>query len=190
VYIVRDDNSLCAANEEGEIVHTGLGVMSGYLDGKDPQNKLRSNPFHGPQDRSPVAIYTGDMGYMDEAGYLFVTGRRDGMMKVSGNRVYPKEIVGQLLMIPGVLDGQVVGIKDDDGDAQLVAFAVVGDSSVTSPQIRRELASRLPTYMVPRQVVLLSALPRTASGKPDVPRLMELGKESLAAEDRMQPVRR
>src|SRR5207244_10114403 len=48
VYVVRADNSVCHSNEEGEIVHTGLGLMLGYLDGQDSQAKLRSNPFRGP----------------------------------------------------------------------------------------------------------------------------------------------
>lgn len=180
IYIVREDNSLCNANEEGEIVHTGLGVMLGYLDKRDPQNKMRENPFYGPKDSSRLAIYTGDLGYVDESGYLYINGRRDAMLKVSGNRVYPKEILRQLLTIQNVRDGEVIGIKAEDGQTQLLAFAVVSKGAWKDMDIRRELANRLPTYMVPRQVILLTELPRTASGKPDRPALMRLGCETLS----------
>ena len=81
--------------EEGEVVHTGLGTMDGYLDG-DNHEKLRPNPFRGPRDSNALAVFTGDYGYLDHDGYLFLRGRRDAMVKIAGNRVYPREIVEQL----------------------------------------------------------------------------------------------
>ncbi|MGE5611056.1 MAG: AMP-binding protein, partial [Bacillota bacterium] len=180
VYTVRQDNTPCAPNEEGEIVHTGLGTMLGYLDRQDPQSKLRPNPFQGESDPSPTAVYTGDLGFIDQDGYLFICGRRDAMLKVAGNRVYPMEVVSQLTATGLVRDAEVVGVKGD-GKTQLVAFVVLPTGSKTLPaDIRRELAARLPSYMVPQQVVILPALPRTANGKPDRPAMIERANAMLA----------
>jgi acyl-CoA synthetase (AMP-forming)/AMP-acid ligase II len=168
VYIVREDGTRATPHEVGEIVHTGMGVMLGYLDGEDPQNKLRPNPFFGPDDDAADAVFTGDQGYLDEDGYLYLVGRRDEMLKVSGNRLYPREISDQLVAIDGVAEAEVVGVKLDDDDTHLVAFVVRESSSALQPpMIRRALALRVPSFMLPEHVVLLPAMPRTANGKPD-----------------------
>jgi len=168
VYVVREDGTLAEPHEVGEIVHTGMGVMQGYLDGDDPQNKVRPNPFFGPDDEALRAVFTGDRGYLDEDGYLYLVGRRDEMLKVSGNRLYPRAVSDQLAAIDGVAEAEVVGVKLDDDDTRLVAFVVREPSSSLQPMmIRRELALCVPSFMLPEQVVILCALPRTANGKPD-----------------------
>lgn len=168
VYVVREDGTLAAPHEVGEIVHTGLGVMLDYLDGDDPQRKRRPNPFFGPDDDAAYAVFTGDQGYLDEDRYLYLLGRRDEMLKVSGNRLYPREISDQLAAIDGVAEAEVVGVKLDDDGTHLVAFVVPESSSALQPMmIRRALALRVPSFMLPEQVVILPALPRTANGKPD-----------------------
>jgi acyl-coenzyme A synthetase/AMP-(fatty) acid ligase len=168
VYVIRGDGTPARAREVGEVVHTGMGVMLGYLNGGDPQGKLRPNPFFGPDDPAPLAVFTGDQGYLDGDGYLYLLGRRDEMLKVSGNRIYPREISAQLAAIDGVAEAEVVGVKLDDGDPHLVAFVVPESSHSLPPMmIRRALAMRLPSFMLPGRVVSLPALPRTANGKPD-----------------------
>jgi acyl-coenzyme A synthetase/AMP-(fatty) acid ligase len=171
IRVIREDQTICAPGEEGEIIHTGLGTMLGYLDGADPQDKLRPNPFQ-PDDPATMAIFTGDLGHMDEAGYLFLHGRRDAMLKISGNRVYPREVANHILALPGVLDAEVVGVKSPDGQTRLIAFVVAWEA-MDGPGLRRALVARLPSYMLPEQVVPLAAIPRTASGKPDRPALTD-----------------
>jgi acyl-CoA synthetase (AMP-forming)/AMP-acid ligase II len=178
LYVVREDGSLCQPNEIGEIVHTGLGVMLGYLNGGDPQHKLRPNPFHSEEDNSSNAIFTGDLGYLDEDGYLFLKGRRDAMLKISGNRVYPREITNQLILLDQVQEAEVIGLKTQQGETILIAF-IIPKTEVTSLQIRRYLANLLPSYMVPQEVMILTAVPRTASGKPDYPALVEQARNLL-----------
>jgi acyl-CoA synthetase (AMP-forming)/AMP-acid ligase II len=168
VYVVRADGTPAGPHEVGEIVHTGMGVMLGYLDGDDPQHKLRPNPFYGPDDEAALAVFTGDHGYLDEDGYLYLVGRRDEMLKVSGNRLYPREVSDQLAAVDGVAEAEVVGVKRDDDETHLVAFVVQGPSRALEPMvIRRELALRVPSFMLPAHVVILPAMPRTANGKPD-----------------------
>ena len=66
------------------------------------------------------AVYTGDVGHLDEDGYLFLLGRRDSMLKIMGNRVYPDEVAAQLLALPGVLQAEVVGVNRGDSGARLL----------------------------------------------------------------------
>ncbi len=167
VYVVREDGSRAAPGEHGEVVATGLGVMLGYLDGSDEQNKLRDNPFQGSADGAMKAIYTGDAGYLDDEGYLYLLGRRDSMLKIMGNRVYPGEVAAQLLTLPGVHQAEVVGVERGDGGPRLYAFVVADPDAPAGEELRRQVASRVPAYMVPAAVFVLDAIPRTASGKPD-----------------------
>ena len=180
VYVVRDDGGVAAPRERGEVVASGLGVMLGYLDGADEQKKLRENPFRGAQDPGSQAVYTGDVGYLDEDGYLFLLGRRDSMLKIMGNRVYPDEVAAQLLALQGVLQAEVVGVNRGDSGARLYAFVVLGADAPAADELRRQMATRVPAYMVPAFVLTKDAIPRTVSGKPDRPALVA---EALAGVD-------
>jgi acyl-CoA synthetase (AMP-forming)/AMP-acid ligase II len=178
VYVVRDDGRLCAPGEVGEVVHTGLGLMAGYLsDGAEPAaapRKLRPNPFRGDADPSPWAVFTGDMGYLDADGYLFLKGRGDGLVKVMGNRVYPQEVTNQIVAIPGVHDALVTSVPRPDGQTALVAFvAPAAEADLAAAGIRKALGKRLPGYMIPERILVVKEIPRTASGKPDQRRLLQ-----------------
>jgi acyl-coenzyme A synthetase/AMP-(fatty) acid ligase len=90
------------------------------------------------------------------------------MLKVSGNRLYPREVSDQLAAVDGVAEAEVVGVKRDDDETHLVAFVVQEPGRALQPMvIRRELALRVPSYMLPAHVVILPEMPRTANGKPD-----------------------
>jgi len=113
-------------------------------------------------------VFTGDQGYLDEDGYLYLVGRHDEMLKISGNRLYPRAVSDQLAAIAGVAEAEVVGVTLDDDETRLVAFVVQEPSSALQPMmIRRALALCVPSFMLPKHVVILRALPRTANGKPD-----------------------
>jgi acyl-coenzyme A synthetase/AMP-(fatty) acid ligase len=102
------------------------------------------------------------------------------MLKVAGNRIYPKEIVSQILTLEQIQEAEVVGIKTITGDTHLFAFVVTAPTvELTSQQIRRQLAALLPSYMVPREVTIVTSIPRTASGKPDYPALTHDAKQLL-----------
>jgi acyl-CoA synthetase (AMP-forming)/AMP-acid ligase II len=168
VYVVREDGGLAQPHEVGEIVHTGLGVMLGYLDGDDPQHKRRPNPFFGPDDEASWAVFTGDQGYLDDEGYLYLIGRHDEMLKISGNRVYPRAISEPLAAIDGVAEAEVLGVTLGDGESHLVAFIVQGSSHAWQPTLlRQQLARQLPAFMLPQHIEILPEMPRTAHGKPD-----------------------
>ena len=180
VYILREDGTCAEPGEEGEIVHTGLGVMSGYLDGGN-KSKIRSNPFRSNEDQNERAIYSGDIGWLDEEGFLYVRGRNDGMLKLSGNRVYPNEVANTLTQAAGVHQVIVVGIEQG-GDTVLVAFVEPNSAEIQPMEVTRSARELLPTYMVPKHIEVLNTLPKTVSGKVDIPALQELAKTKLKGE--------
>lgn len=179
VYVVREDLTSCAPLEPGQIIHSGLGLMLGYADGRDSEDKLRPNPFFGPADSSRMCVFTGDMGYFDEAGYLYVNGRGDGMLKIAGNRVYPREIVEQLLKIENIEQAEVIGTATVMGATRLLALVVPAKGAQLVPaQLKRSAARLLPSFMLPHDFIVLPEMPRTASGKVDRPALVELAAQS------------
>jgi acyl-CoA synthetase (AMP-forming)/AMP-acid ligase II len=104
----------------------------------------------------------GDIGHLDEEGYIYVEGRTDDMVAIGGENVYPIEIEETIERIPGVREVAVVGIPDDEYGHLLAAF-VSGDASPEeiTDMCKRELAS----YKVPRRIEVLEELPRTTTGK-------------------------
>ncbi|HEX2078204.1 MAG TPA: AMP-binding protein [Longimicrobium sp.] len=172
--VVDEEGRPCAPGETGEVVHAGLGTMLDYLGGGG-EGKLGTHPA---VPGLPV-VYTGDLGWLDADGYLYLAGRRDGMVKVSGNRVFPAEVANHAAALPGVAEAQAVALPGA-GDAALACFVVLHPGAEPDPAgLRRALAQRLPSYMVPRDVVVLDEMPRTPSGKPD---LQELARRAAAPE--------
>jgi acyl-CoA synthetase (AMP-forming)/AMP-acid ligase II len=175
--VVDEHGRSCGPYEVGEVVHSGIGVMLGYLGGPDIDGKRRHNTFGLDEHDSEFVIWTGDLGYMDDEGFLFLKGRRDGMLKVAGNRFYPDEIASALLALPGVSDAEVIGAVSDAVENVVAAFVVADGSAWTTDSMQRALRDRLPSYMVPSSVVMLPSMPRLPNGKPDRVRLRQLASQ-------------
>jgi acyl-CoA synthetase (AMP-forming)/AMP-acid ligase II len=104
----------------------------------------------------------GDLGRMDDDGYLFVEGRADDMVVVGGENVYPIEIEEVIESISGVDEVAVLGVTDEEYGEVLAAF-VVGD--VSEDEVTKTCKDELASYKVPRRVEKLDELPRTSTGK-------------------------
>jgi acyl-coenzyme A synthetase/AMP-(fatty) acid ligase len=103
------------------------------------------------------------------------------MLKVEGNRVYPQEVSAHIARLASVSEAHVVGVVDEGKRLRLVAFLVLSaGAALDAQQLRRELLLRLPSYMVPNEIVFLNDVPRTASGKPDMPALKAQAERHLA----------
>lgn len=177
-HIVDDQMLPCAPLQDGEIFHTGLGVMRGYLRGGHSGTKLIENPFLATGDLAKTAIRTGDFGYVDDKGFLFVRGRKDEMIKIQDNRVYPDEIAAQTVLVEGVCGAEVVGFRMLDGTTKLAAFLQIDkNSSLTAVGIRAELRKKLPSYMIPSLIEVCEIYPKTSNGKTDRQRLVQLAGE-------------
>lgn len=151
--------------EAGEIVVRGPTVTPGYW--RRPEataEKFRDGWFH-----------TGDVGYMDADGYLYVLDRREDMFVSGGENVYPAEIEAALREHPAVAEVGVVGVPDEKwGRAPAAAVVLRQGASVSAEELARFCRERLAGYKVPKRFAFLVELPRTASGKLLRRRLKEL----------------
>ena len=109
---------------------------------------------------------TGDTGYLDAAGRLWVSGRDDDMIISGGENVYPGEVEEVLAGVPEIAEATVVGVPDEDFGQRLAAYVVLHSAgSMTADDVRGLVRRRLARFSVPRDVVFLDALPRNATGK-------------------------
>ena len=146
------------AGEVGEIVVAGPTVCAGYL--------------HRP-DATAAAIrggwlHTGDLGWRDGEGYLYVADRRDDLIVSGGENVYPAEVESALLEHTAIEECAVVGLPDDRWGARVVAVVVphAGVEAPSTAALEAHLRSLLAGYKLPREIIVeAEPLPRTASGK-------------------------
>ncbi len=109
---------------------------------------------------------TGDIGYLDDAGRLFVVGRDDEMIVSGGENVYPIEVEKVLASHPAVADTSVLGVDDVQFGQRLAAFVVLKPgASVSADLLKQHVREQLANYKVPREIVFLDELPRNAVGK-------------------------
>ena len=111
-------------------------------------------------------VSVGDMGYLDDEGFLFVCDRASDMVISGGVNIYPAEIEHVLITLPGVADCAVVGIPDDEFGESLAAQVVAETGAkLDAEAIRRMLSERIAGYKVPRRIDIVEALPRDDNGK-------------------------
>ncbi|MUL63370.1 acyl-CoA synthetase [Mycobacterium sp. CBMA 234] len=114
---------------------------------------------------------SGDVGYLDVAGRLFVVGRDDEMIVSGGENVYPIEVEKTLSTHPEVAEATVLGVDDEQYGQRLVAFVVLTDTAdpaaVTEETLKQHVRENLANYKVPRSITVLSELPRNSTGKID-----------------------
>jgi O-succinylbenzoic acid--CoA ligase len=150
---IEVDGGPAEPGEVGEIVVAGPTVCAGYLHRADATAEAIRDGW----------LHTGDLGYLDGEGYLYVADRRDDLIVTGGENVYPAEVESALLGLEGVRDCAVVGVPDERWGA-LVTAVVTGDADpgALAEPLRRVLAG----YKVPRRFERWDGeLPRTASGK-------------------------
>ena len=109
---------------------------------------------------------SGDMGYLDRNGRLFVVGRDDEMIVSGGENVYPIEVEKTLATHPEVAEAAVIGVDDEQYGQRLAAFVVLtAGASATPETLKQHVRENLANYKVPRQITVLSELPRSSTGK-------------------------
>lgn len=163
-----------AVGEVGEICVSGHGLALGYL---NAPVLTRERFVTVTTDGLPRRVYrTGDLGLVDDRGVLHFRGRLDRQVKIAGNRVEPAELETVSTGVPGVRRSRAMPIpalsgKGCDG----LALYYTAEPGAPGPAaLRRYLASRLPSYLVPRTVRRIDAFPVNATGKVDAEALMEL----------------
>ena len=157
VQVVGEDGTERPRGEPGEVVVRGYNVMLGYLD--DPEQTAEAIDADG-------WLHTGDVGVMDERGYLRITDRTKDMFVVGGFNAYPAEIENLMLRNEKIAQVAVVGVPDDRMGEVGMAFVVLRPGEQATPDelvawCRDEMAN----YKAPRHVELVDALPLNATGK-------------------------
>lgn len=165
VLVLRPDGSACDPGEHGEIVHRGALVAAGYWnDAERTAQRFRPIRRGAGQQFAEKAVWSGDVAYRDEEGFLYFVGRTDDMIKTSGYRVSPTEIE-EVVYASGLVGEAVAFGVVDERLGQQIVLAVTGEPD---PAILRKTLERdLPRYMLPQQILLLSELPRSGNGKFD-----------------------
>lgn len=142
--------------EVGEICIRGPQVMTGYWQRKgETDNVMTEDGF----------LKTGDMGYMNHEGYVFLVDRKKDMILVSGFNVYPNEVEEAVAMHPGVRDVAAIGVPDERSGEVVKIFVVRKDPALTAEALIEHCRRELTGYKVPRHVEFRDDLPRTNVGK-------------------------
>ncbi len=182
VLVVRPDGSLCDPYEHGEIVQRGALVAQGYWnDPERTKERFRPVPSGAPSlnggcGNPEIAVWSGDVGYRDEEGFLYFVGRTDEMIKTSGYRVSPTEIEEAVYATGLVTEAVALG-RADELLGQHIVLVVAGQTDERT--LRTALGDALPGYMRPREIIFRERLPRSPNGKFD---RAELRRELCAAD--------
>jgi acyl-CoA synthetase (AMP-forming)/AMP-acid ligase II len=109
---------------------------------------------------------SGDIGYLDSEGRLFVVGRDDEMIVSGGENVYPIEVENVLATHADVAEASVIGVDDEQYGQRLAAFVVLKDTATATPDtLKAYVRDNLANYKVPREIFVLDELPRGSTGK-------------------------
>ncbi|ORB28303.1 acyl-CoA ligase FadD12 [Mycolicibacterium parafortuitum] len=142
--------------EVGQIFVRSGTLFDGYTEGSAGTDKAFHDGF----------MASGDLGYLDDAGRLFVVGRDDEMIVSGGENVYPIEVEKTLTVHPEVAEATVLGVDDAEYGQRLAAFVVLTDGSSVNPDdLKQHVRDNLANYKVPREITILPELPRGSTGK-------------------------
>jgi fatty-acyl-CoA synthase len=148
---------ITAPRTNGEVITSGPNIMKGYW----------NNP-----DATAAAIdtegwfHTGDIGYLDEDGFLYIADRLKDMVITGGENVYPAEVESALYEHPAIAEIAVIGLPDEQwGEAVVAIAALKPNATLDVEELRAFGSERLARYKLPRRLELLSALPRNPAGK-------------------------
>ncbi|MGC5617220.1 acyl-CoA synthetase [Georgenia sp. Z1491] len=143
--------------EVGEVIAQGPNVMRGYWNRPDATEEVLKDGWY----------HTGDLGSFDPDRFLTVRDRLKDMYISGGENIYPAEVENALLDLPGVADAAVIGVPDERWGEVGHAYVVAGEGEggLDPDLVTRELGERLARYKVPKEIVVVDELPRTATGK-------------------------
>lgn len=157
VSVVDGTGAICETGESGELVVSGPMVTAGYLDDETTERRFSS-----------LGLRTGDRGYRDSSGRLYVQGRVDDTIITGGENVHPSEVEAALRSHPAVETCAVVGVPDSEWGQRVSALVVpAGDATPAAETLESHCRDHLAGYKRPRTIEFAEKLPRTASGTVD-----------------------
>ena len=163
--IVDENGVSVSVGEVGEIICKSPLATQGYYENPQATEASFRNGW----------FYTGDLGYFDEDGYLYISGRKKDMIKSGGVSIYPLEIESVLYSHPKVLEAAVIGVPDSEWGEAVKAVVVIRDDALGAEgELITFCKQRLAGYKVPKSVQVLPSLPHTETGKVAKEKLKEL----------------
>lgn len=163
--IVDDSSQPVKVGEVGEIICQSPLATHGYYKNPDATNASFRNGW----------IYTGDLGYFDEEGFLYVAGRKKDMVKSGGISIYPLEIESVIYSHPAILEAAVIGVPDPQwGEAVKAVVVLKSDTAIRAEDLLAFCKERLSAYKVPKSVEFRDSLPHTEVGKVNKVKLREM----------------
>ena len=158
VRVVRPDGVDCAVDEIGEIIIGGPGNMSGYWNNHELTTQVLRHGW----------LHTGDMGYLDGDGFLFVADRKKDMIISGGENIYSRQVEEALMLHPAIEEVAVIGVPDQEWGESVKACVVLrSGQSADFDELVEHCRKNLASYKKPRTIVFLDALPRMHNGKID-----------------------
>jgi acyl-CoA synthetase (AMP-forming)/AMP-acid ligase II len=162
VAVAGEDDQLVPTGELGEVIMRGRWLFEAYWDNPE----LTAATYRGGWLRS------GDVGYLDAEGYLYLVDRKKDLLIIGGANIASKEIEDVLYEIPGVLEAAVVGVPDDEwGERPHAVLAPAPGHDLDAGAVHAHCRDRLPTIKRPVRVTILEAMPKTSTGKISKPQL-------------------
>jgi long-chain acyl-CoA synthetase len=164
IYDADEGTRILPAKEVGEICVAGLQLMEGYWN--RPADTAAVLRDHADADGTRRWLHTGDLGYLDEDGYVFIVDRKKDMIKTSGFQVWPREVEEVLATHPAVAEVGVAGVSDPVKGEVVHAWVVLrSGQTATEQDLRAYCRERLAHYKVPARIEFRSELPKTMVGK-------------------------
>jgi acyl-CoA synthetase (AMP-forming)/AMP-acid ligase II len=156
LFVADQNGSPLPPNTEGQLVARGSNIMQGYWNDIEETNKVLREGLY----------FTGDLGKMDDDGFLYVVGRKKDMIKVGGERVSAKSIEEVLLEMNQVHEVAVIGVLDELLGEAIKAYIVpLNGGNLDVNEIIKFCKKRLPQYKVPKYIEIINSLPKNNSGK-------------------------
>lgn len=157
IKVVDEEMIELKVGEVGEIIVRGDCVMQGYLGRVDATEDCIVNGW----------LKTGDLGKIDEDGFLFIVDRKKDLIISKGINVYPREIEELLMHYEGINESAVVGLKDETNDEDVIAFIELKDDApaISEIELKKYLKQHLANFKIPKHIYTVEQLPKNATGK-------------------------
>ena len=164
IYDGDEGNREMPSGEIGEICLAGPQLMTGFWN--KPEETASGLREHSAADGTRRWLHTGDLGFLDEDGYLFIVDRKKDLIKTSGYQVWPREIEEVIASHPAIAEVGVAGIGDATQGEAVKAWVVLrAGQTVTETDLRAFCRDKLAAYKVPSRVEFRAELPKTLIGK-------------------------